>query len=243
MQFTFLRVLTILLFLILGGSGHAQFTQNNGGSFEESYNTLLEVNKIANRLDISSYDKVRKDYSDIKNEPYWYKQQMRVSLVQNDNLVVTNVPLRLDRFTNELVATDRNGQTLLLIPEVYQSIQIIRGTKTDLFRKVHPTDKNRFCQVIIETENGILFKDIEVKLNISESNYVGMNDKIREFRRRTKYYLRQDGNLTELYFKKKKFFKTFLSDERSKLETISKSNNLKLKHDADYIFLLTKYLQ
>ena len=234
-----IRIAVLLLFI---SSVSFSWAQNNaaGDLIPNEFDFLLYAQEMANKPGKKLYLNQLNDYSNIDGSPFWFKEELIAQVVQMNGDRINNVPILFDQFKREILAKSKNGQIILLEEAMYNEITITRGISKDIFRKVHPTYPHRFYQVLFEDEdkNLTVFKDIDVQLNESASSYVGINDKIREFRRRTNYYIRTPQEIKKVAFKKKKFYDSFSKEEADKLKAFAKKQKFKLKEEKEFLALI-----
>ena len=230
----------LLILLAAVFSSYGLSGQNNaaGDLIPNEFDFFIYAQQMANKPGKKLYLNQLNDYSNIDGSPFWFDDELLSQVVQINGDRINNVPILFDQFKREILAKSDNGQIILLDESMYHEIAIIRGLTKEIFQKVHPSFPSNFYQVLYANDDMILFKDIAVKLNESASSYVGLNDKIREFRRKTSYFIRNNGTVKEIPFKKKKFYGAFTKVESDRMKKYAKQKGIKLKKEDDFISLV-----
>jgi hypothetical protein len=237
-----MNYLSIFIAMLL--YAHHCTAQNNaaGDLIPNEFDFFLYAQQMANKPSKQLYLNQLNDYSNIEGSPFWFDDELVAQVVQNNGDKINNVPILFDQYRHEILAKTKEKGIILLDEALYHKIVINRGVEKDIFTKAHPAYPNDFFMILYEDDSFIVFKGLEVQLNESASSYVGINDKIREFRRKTKYFLQTDGDILELNFKKKKFFDSFSKEETQIMKTFAKKEKIKMKSESDYLQMIQHLL-
>ena len=232
------KLLLLVLFISPGLCLTAQvdnyLTRSNNST---EYEFMAMANKMQTKKNIS-YEVSAQEYKKIRGTPYWHKDICLAKVVQNDDVIIKNVSLRLDQYIGEVIAQAAGQNLLLLETRMYKELFVADGDNLDYFRKVHPNNPHKFYQILFENNKAIVFKDIVVKMTKTESTNAVMGVNKPEFHRKKLYFILLDGQIREIQFKKKKFFQSFTKKEGKLMATFAKKNKLKLKDEMDFVLLL-----
>ncbi len=184
-----------------------------------------------------------KRYDDYRGSPYFFPEFVDGTIVDNADNAYPNVKLNLNGYTAELEVIDA-GFYVALQEAFYKSF-----TATDkdgqeyLFKgNLHPDFKDKFFQVLYESEGVLLIKDFKVIPNEKVINNVGETLRVKIFGEINEYMLltglgKQD--VTKLKVSKKKLPE--ILGKKKELSTFIKSNKLSFKKDDDLVTLIKHY--
>lgn len=184
-----------------------------------------------------------KRYDDYRGSPYFFSEFVVGTIVDNADNEYPNVRLNLNGFTDELEVEDA-GYYVALQESFYKSFTAKDKDGTEyLFKSnLHPNFKDKFFQVLHESENVLLIKEFDVIPNEKVINNVGETLTVKIFGEVNDYMLltglgKQD--VTKLKVSKKKLPE--ILGKKKELADFIKSNKLSFKKDDDLVTLIKHY--
>lgn len=184
-----------------------------------------------------------KRYEDYRGSPYFFSQFVTGTIIDNADNEYPNVRLNLNGYTDELEVEDA-GFYVALQESFYKSFTAKDKDGNEyLFKSnLHPNFKDKFFQVLHESDEVLLIKEFDVIPNEKVINNVGETLKVKIFGEVNDYMLltglgKQD--ITKLKISKKKL-PEILGMKKDLAEFI-KSQKLSFKKDQDLITLIKHY--
>lgn len=202
------------------------------GNIDEGANKSTLVTSIGR----SNYEGDQSIYKEIQGSPFLSDEPIYSTLVQNDGGQLDNIPLRIDLYTNTLIATDEWGDEMVLNELVYKEIRLPFEGQETVFKRLHNKYPAKFYQVLHEEDGLVFFK--ERKVSLREAYDDGIKKVEPKFLHRIKYYIRNaEGKVSKVKLKKKSIFSNIPQDRLDAMITKTgvKEKKLKLKSEADFV--------
>lgn len=184
-----------------------------------------------------------KRYEEYRGSPYFFSEFVVGTIVDNADNEYPNVKLNLNGYTDELEVEDA-GYYVALEESFYKSFTAKGKDDTEyLFKSnLHPDFKDKFFQVLYESEQMLLIKEFDVIPNEKVINNVGETLRVKIFGEINNYMLltglgKQD--LTKLKVSKRKLPETL--GKKKELGEFIKAEKLSFKNDEDLITLIKYY--
>ena len=185
----------------------------------------------------------KKRYEEYRGSPYFFSEFVTGTIVDNADNEYPNVKLNLNGFTDELEVEDA-GYYVALQESFYKSFTAkdIDGQQYLFKSNLHPDFKNKFFQVLYESDEVLLIKEFKVIPNEKVINNVGENLTVKIFGEVNDYMLlsglgKQD--VTKLKVSKKKLPE--ILGKKKELADYIKSQKLSFKKDQDLVALIKHY--
>ncbi len=231
-----LHTLTIILTTCI--IMHAQDIPAGGGGVGTSMPMAIFPNHLVGQqfLDDAFNGKytAKEKYFDIEGSPFLSEEPIIGSLVMNDGKKMDNIPLQLDLFANEIIATTAKGDIIFLNKKHFQEIILPIDGKDVSFRKINEENPDQFYEILFINRDLIFFKEMYVTRKESMTN--GINKSPAEFTHRKKYFIKYpNGIIKKVKLKKKQMFKGFDTEDIEAMKKYVKDSKLKLKTEYDYV--------
>lgn len=182
-------------------------------------------------------------YKDYRGSPYFFSEFVTGTIIDNANNEYPNVRLNLNGYTDELEVEDA-GFYVALQESFYKSFTARdKDGQEYLFKSnLHPDFKDKFFQVLHESDNVLLIKEFDVIPNEKVINNVGETLTVKIFGEVNNYMLlnglgKQD--VTKLKVSKKKL--PDILGKKKELAEFIKTNKLSFKQDDDLVTLIKHY--
>ncbi len=143
------------------------------------------------------------------------------------------MPVKYDLYAAQIVATDRNGQEILLDTKYYKVILLTIDGQETSFKKVNPKRPNQFYEVLYESGDVIFFKDRQARLKKGQN--LGITNQPSRFSQHNRYYISgADRGLVKVNLKKRDVFNHFPEVEAVVMREYIKKSKIKLSKEKDY---------
>lgn len=179
------------------------------------------------------YSTASATYKTIKGSPYLTKSSVTGTLVMNDGSTIKDVPLQYDTFAEEIVATNHEGEEIVLDTRFYKEIVMDIEGEDIYFAKVNPDHPDKFYELLYDDSGLTFYKDITTKVKEGENK--GIATIKPRFRTYTHYYLKQGDDLAKVNLKKKDILSQFPQLEAIAMAEYCKKKGIKLKKEEDFI--------
>ena len=185
-------------------------------------------------ISAGNYETAKLSYQAIKGSPYLNEEAIEGQLVLNDGSIMKNVPLRIDMYSGEVIATNPKGEEIALDGRYYKEVQIPFEGQDLVFKKVNESNPDQFYQVLYEDGDMAFFKLRKVSLREGKDSGIAKTDS--RFTERTKYYIKHGDNLiAKVRLKKKDIFPLIPESELYAMEDFARRKGIKLKDERDFI--------
>lgn len=223
--------------LVSGNTGSAASVAPASGGLTYSYLTGSQhglLRHMNNAVMSGKYSAASATYKTIKGSPYLTKSTVTGTLVMNDGTSIEDVPLKYDTFADEVVATNPDGEDIVLDTRFYKEMVLEIEGEDVYFAKVNPDKPEKFYELLYDDSGLTFYKDITTKLKEGENKGVA---KIKaRFRSYTNYYLKQgDDQIAKVNLKKKDILSQFPQLDAIAMEEYCKKKGIKLKKEKDFI--------
>lgn len=177
-------------------------------------------------------------YEQVKGSPFLNDEAIEGVLVLNNGTVLENVPMQMDLYTHEVIATNDHGKEILLDNRFYKEIRMPFEGKELVFRRVNEKHPEKFYEVLYDDSGMTFFKERDVTLKESQSN--GIVEQEARFRKRTNYFIKHgvDGEIAKVRLKKKDIFPLIPDSELIAMQAYAKRKGIKFKDESDYVAFL-----
>lgn len=180
-------------------------------------------------------------YSEIKGNPYLFKDWQTGSIVDKDDKMIENVLLNYNGET-ENIEIRQGDKFIELEVSDYKKIIIPKenAAETILIKGAFSPFKDQFVRVVYANANRKVIQTFESQIITKVFNNVGKNEEFKSFYNKKQYYLISDK--AQLFKLKKKSLLPLLT-ERSQLEQFLKKEKMKLNSEEQLLKLLAYYEQ
>lgn len=209
------------------GSGGQTFTYLNASQ----HGLLRHMN---NAVFSGQYTAASATYKSVKGSPYLTTSAVSGTLVMNDGTTITDIPLKYDTFADEVVATNPEGEDIVLDTRYYKEMVMTIDDEEVSFKKVNPAQPDKFYALLYDDSGLTFYKDVTTKMKEGENKGIA---KIQpRFKNYTNYYLKQgDDDIAKVNLKKKDVLSYFPQIEAIAMEEYCKKKGIKLKKERDFI--------
>ncbi len=187
-------------------------------------------------------------YKDIKGSPMYFDDWVTGKIIRHDALVYEDVMLNYNGYsrTFEIKTGDKmielDGAVYLRVdvdadknPHVADRIP----TSDFAFQKnLHSRFSDEFVIILFVENDVMLIKEFKVDIAKHTVQDVGKSIDFKDFKRKEIYYLKADGKLTPLRYKKKVILNAF---DKPEVESYIREHKLRLKSEADLIEIAKFY--
>jgi len=175
-------------------------------------------------------------YFDIEGSAFLTEEPVNGTLVMNDGRKISDVPINIDIYRKEIIATNRKDEDILLDKRYFEEIILEVDGQDRMFRKISLEDPEEFYEILFIDEDVVFYK--EEYVTRKEANRNGVNNRPAQFTRRVKYYIKPGpGKAQKVKLKKKRIYECFSKEKVNALKEYEKANNLKLKKEDDFVTL------
>ncbi len=211
-----------------------------------SFINLLTINAIFSQNKTHFFDNAREikinRYEEVKGTPYIYKEWRLANIIDNNNLIFENVSLNYNGYTKNFeVRID--DQFIELNEKFYKRIDVLLPNKKEkevYLRGVHEKFKEGFIRVLFNKDNIMLLKDFEARMIENVVQNVGIPETFRRFVPITKYFIKNNDELTPINLNKKSIQAYF--ENKIDLDDFVKKNKIKMKSEEDIIKILEYWI-
>ena len=214
-------------------------TSTNTGSFTSGAVAGLRTsipnnNFLTNAVRSGHYATAKQGYNKIDGSPYLNDEPIKGSLFLNNGTEIAEVPLQIDVYANEVIATNKKGEEIILDPKFYNEVRMPFEGQELVFKKINPNNPDQFYQVLYQDGDMVFFKEKDVHLK--EGNNKGIVKFEPRFYKRTNYYIKQgEDQIANVKLKKKDIFSVFPETEIYAMKEYAQQKGIKLKKESDYI--------
>ena len=239
------NLFSLLLSMLCAGTMMAQPASNslnsrapaNGGGFAANSSIIQDF--VNRQVGLAGEESNRIAYEKIDGSPYLNKGPVLGDLMLENNNVINDILIEMDLFQEQIIITRENEETMVLDPKFFQEIVIPHDGQQILFRKLNPAEPSTFYELLYEDADISFFKKRYVTMTEGSNN--GYSRKDPKFNQRNKYFIKQKKDkVSQIKLKKKDLLECFSTREQKVVEKIAKSQNLKLKDEAEFITLFEK---
>lgn len=215
------------------GTGSIGSASPSVGNFNYQSANNSVMASLASNVRANQYLSSVAQYDEIDGSPYLTKEAVSGTLVMNDGNEIKNIPIKYDLYVGEIIATNEEGEDIVLDSRYYQEIYFDHEGEMLSFKKVNRKNPDRFYEVIYESGDIVFFKDENVKLRKGEN--LGVTSTKPNFSKSKKYYVSgSDGSLAKVNLKKRDVFDHFPELEAVAFREYIKSAKIKLSKEKDY---------
>ena len=148
--------------------------------------------------------------------------------------MIQDILLQMDLYTNEVVATKKDGEEVILDNIFFREVIIPFEGEDIVYKKTNPEDPDNFYEVLYEGPDMVFFKQRDVALR--EGHDHGISKIEPKFSQRNKYYIKHgEGAVATVKLKKKEILSGFADAELYAMKEFARQNGLKFKDESDYI--------
>lgn len=188
---------------------------------------------------VNEYFASTQQYTSIKGSPYWHKDNdVRATLVLNDETMISDVGIKYDVYANQVISVDEDETQSVLDKRMFKKMIIEEGESMYTFKKVNPDQPDKFYQVLYESPEHTLIKDVDIRYSSSSTHAPGQTIEYKKFVSSDKYYFVQNNVVKKVNLKKKDFFENFSEAEKFSMLEYIKKNKIKLKKEKDFVKVL-----
>lgn len=198
------------------------------------YNPAMgQINTLMKDVYSGRYLSSVEEYNQIKGSPFLTDESSAATLVMNDGTEIKDVPVKYDLYAKEIIATNKDGDEIVLDPKYYLEVIIDVDGQQLSFKKVNPRDSEKFYEVLYESEGVVFFKDQSARLRKGEN--LGITRSPSSFNQYSRYYVAgEDNSLAKVNLKKRDVFDHFPELEAVAFREHIKSSKIKLSKEKDY---------
>ena len=173
-------------------------------------------------------------YQEIKGSPYLNDEPTQGVLVLNNGDLIKDILLQMDLYTNEVIATKKNGDVVILDNVYFREVIIPFEGQDVVYKKTNPQDPDNFYEVLYEGPDMVFFKQRDVALREGVDHGISKVDS--KFSQRNKYFIKHgEGAVAKVKLKKKEILSGFEDAELLAMKEYARENGLKFKDETDYI--------
>jgi len=242
-----------LLFVIsIASTSYALTAQNTGGSTTSSgatgsatlsaHTALISKQsepthsrrEIKSSLSNNNYWGAKSSYTRVQGSPYFTDKPIKANLLMANGTLLEDIPVHIDLYAEEVVATNKKDQELLLDCIYYEKISFPHKGKEVVFKKVNKENPTKFYQLLYEDENMAFFIDNYIYLQ--DGKELGVIKVEPKFSKKKKYYFRYgDKQISKSKLKKKDILKLIPEAELEALRGDKRMKDIKLKNESDFV--------
>ena len=219
-----------------GGGGNSSLGSGGGSSSASSSarNGNFGAALIAHSRISSSVAKNKSMYADYDGSPFLNQKAIPGTLVLENGTEMKDVPLQVDLYSNSIIATNEDGEELIIDSKFYKEVVIPFEGKNLVFRKVNPKEPTKYYEVLYDDDNLVFFKKQDS--NISKGSSSGYSHSNGRFRTSTQYFIKHDnGEVAHVKLKKKDIFAGFMDAELYAMKDYAKRKGIKLRDESDFV--------
>jgi hypothetical protein len=220
-----------------GGAIPSGSSSLNSGGFSNSFSdfnlSAFEFQRMANDLASGRYLASVKSYDEVEGSPFFEKGNTTGTLVMNDDRTISDIPIKIDLYANEVIATNDKGEEIVLDTRFYKEIWVQKENETITFKKVNPKRPDIFYEVLYEIGDVAFFKDSQASLK--EGRNLGITNEKSKFHQYSRYYVTgEDDTLVKVNLKKRDVFDHFPEMQAVAMREYLKKSKIKLSKERDY---------
>lgn len=230
----------IALLLALGLFGFLELNSQDGAvDFSNSTPGANYGGNFLSYADAALFDKAIKTtdedaYNNIDGSPFLSDEFIKGRLWTTDGVVIVDVPLKLNFYSNEIIALGLSGQPFALDERNYLKITLPYEGRELVFKRINNSRPNVFYEVLYESEELTFFKERYV--TIKESKNYGLSASPQKFSPRARYFIIQNGgHADKTKLKKKNLLALFPPSLAKKMEDYAEENHLILGKESDWV--------
>lgn len=190
----------------------------------------------------SALSRRKMTYDEVKGSPYLMEKPVHGIIVKNNGDEIVKVPLKVDLYSQTIVATNLDGKDISLNPKEYKSIILPYNNQILTLEKVNIDEPDIFYAVLYQDPEILFFREDYATFKDATSN--GISDTEASFTTRKNYYIkhRRDKHPTKVKLKDKYILKSLPKRKADSILRYIKKNKLKLQSEEDFIkaFIATK---
>ncbi len=173
-------------------------------------------------------------YQEIQGSPFLNSEPLNGTVVFNDDSVINDVPINIDMYANEIIATKPNGEKIALDGRFYKEIILSHEGEELVFKKANEDEPSKFYQVLYDDGDMVFFKDNYVTLREGSNN--GFSKTPSKFTPRTNYFIKHgDDQIVKVKLKKKDIFPLIPDSELYAMQEYARKKGLKLNSELNFI--------
>jgi len=187
-------------------------------------------------------------YDNIKGSPMYFDDWVTGKIMRHDALIYEDVILNYNGYSHAFEVKD-GDKMIELDGKVYLRVDVKSADNPDAadriattdfaFQKgMHPRFEDKFVIILFVENDVMLIKEFKADIAKHTVQDVGKSIDFKDFKRKEIYYLKADGELKSIRFKKKVILSAFDSPE---VESYIIEHKLRLKSEADLIELAQFY--
>ena len=217
-----------------GGGGASLSTTTVGSSLSLGASNNHHVNQQFFSDAFSGKFTAQQSYANVTGSAFLADESIEGTLIMNDGTQIAGVPLQVDLYKQDFIATTAEGKEMYINKKYYQEIILPHDGNNISFKKINPKKPDQFFEVLYEDGDMVFFKERYVTKKEPMSN--GMFKREAEFTNRTKYFMKHsDGKIAKVKLKKKDIFGNFPDAEVYAMLEYAKANGIKLKKEVDFV--------
>ena len=199
-----------------------------------------DISVINSKVKPSGIRNVESSYPAIKGSAYLHDERINATVISNDGIIIKDLPMIIDLYAGEFIATDTSGTDIVLDAALYNEIIFPYEGKNLSFKKLNPEKPNKFYEVLYNDDGIIFLKDHYV--TVKEGTNSGLAKTDTKFSRRTAYYVKYGkSEFTKVKLKKKSVLSAFSRKVSSSMHDFAKRHKLDLKSEEDFVNFFLEY--
>jgi len=199
-----------------------------------------DISVINSKVKPSGIRNVDGSYPAIQGSAYLHDERINASVITTDDIIIKDLPMIIDLYAGEFIATDQSGSDIVLDPALYDEIILPYEGKMLSFKKLNPEKPNKFYEVLYNDDGIIFLKDHYV--TVKEGTNSGLAKTDTKFSRRSAYYVKHGkSEFKKVKLKKKSFFSAFSKRVSSSMQGYAKRHKLDLKSEEDFVDFFLEY--
>jgi len=220
-------LLVLILSLYVNIHGQAVVVEHNSGA------SAMDASIAISTLGMNNFKTTDLKYDDVKGSPYLEKDILNGFVTMIDDQRSETVPLQYDIYSNEFFHVNEKGQEMLIDMKLIKEI-VLNGKEEDYkFKRINPRKPHKFYEVLYESETLDIYNDLQI--NFYEGKEQGITRIDPRFSRDDNYYAQVKGKEPKkIKLKKKDIYKLFGKEEQKEMDSLSKSQKIKLKKSKDF---------
>ena len=173
-------------------------------------------------------------YQNIQGSPFLMDEAVNGVLVLNDLSEMIDVPINIDLYTHQIIATKPNGDIIALDGRFYKEVRLQQEGEEIVFQKANENQPNKFYQVLYQDGDMAFLKDHVVTMREGSNNgYKNEDDK---FSRRTNYFIKYgEDEIAKVKLKKKDIFPLIPDSELYAMQEYAQKKGIKLNSEMNFI--------
>lgn len=214
-------------------------------SFSTSFNSSNYGGNIMNYSDLAMFNQAAETlaentYHDIEGSPFMTEEFVKGILVTTEGDVILDVPLKINVYTQEVIAKNHLGSIVVLDQTQYQELILPFEGKDLRFKRINQENPDVFYEVLFESAELTMIK--EHYATVKESNSNGISSTPKKFSQRTRYYVMQENGLAvKTRLNKKSLLALLPNTMANDLEAYADLNKIKFSKESELMRLLAGY--